>query len=189
METFDGSNPNLISSKTIKDIESQLDLADRDDGNKVINGIGSFYNNYLSPNLFPIIVVSLLALYLTIKYILKKDREEREDDDLQSETRRHRTKKLMVKVDSNEILNKKSNININNKMKKPTTLDPVPDISDLISDDYLLTDDDNLTDPDNINNMDVSDYEIMKKIDNHDPDNDINKAAKLIFGDPQSQAQ
>src|SRR5277367_3420093 len=81
MDTFDGSRPDLISNKTIKDIEAKLDNSEGEEGNRVINGLGFFYSEYIAPNMFPIIVIFLLILYLTIKYILKKDREEREEDE------------------------------------------------------------------------------------------------------------
>ena len=80
METFHGSKPDLVSKNMIKEIEDKLNVTHNDDNNKVIDGIGHFYSNYIRPNLFPLIVVGLLLLYLTIKYIMKKDREEREAD-------------------------------------------------------------------------------------------------------------
>lgn len=78
-DTFDGSQPNLVSNKLIADIEARLKLnsPSNNNTNKVINGLGTFYNDYILPNLFPIIVITLLVLYLTIKYILKRDREEK----------------------------------------------------------------------------------------------------------------
>lgn len=78
-ETFDGSRPNLVNNKLVADIEARLKLnaPSNNNSNKVINGLGTFYNDYILPNLFPIIVISLLIIYLTIKYILKRDREEK----------------------------------------------------------------------------------------------------------------
>ena len=131
MDTFDGSKPNLISSKTLEDIESKLDIIGIDEGNRVLNGLGSFYENYILPNMFPLIVIALLILYLTIKYILKKDREEREEEDEEKNIKRYRVKKQMVTVDPDEILR-----NHDKKIIKKEA-----GISDMISDDYLLTDD------------------------------------------------
>jgi uncharacterized membrane protein len=75
--TFDGSKPNLISKKTIKDIESMLNLPDlyKNDNKLNVNNIGSFYDNYILPNLFPIIVIFILVIYLSIKYVLKNKKE------------------------------------------------------------------------------------------------------------------
>lgn len=132
LDTFDGSKPNLINSKTIKDIETKLNTTNNNNGgNKMINGIGVFYNEYIAPNLFPLIVISLLIIYLTIKYVLKRDREEREEieetEDEQN-NKRERIKKHMVKIDPDEIINKPDEMPAN--------------ISDMISDEYLLTDED-----------------------------------------------
>jgi large-conductance mechanosensitive channel len=139
--TFDGSKPNLISNKTIKDIESRLDIPFNEE-NKVIIGIGSFYNNYILPNMFPIIVISLLALYLTIKYVLKKDREEKDEEDEIKYEHNKKTKKLMLKTDIDELLKEKENYQkyINKNEKEKHVNKNKSNISDLISDDYLLSD-------------------------------------------------
>ena len=165
MDTFDGSKPNLISSKTIKELESKLnDLPVYNDSNKIFNGLETFYENYIMPNMFPLIVITLLILYLIIKYILKKDRDEKED----------------IKH-----VSKKNVINIHAKDYKKY------DISDMISDEYLLTEDKDIEkDRDSI----VDDYSEVDYPDVEYPDsdysdekieinnNDIDKAANIIFG-------
>lgn len=140
MDTFDGSKPNLISSKTVEQIESQLDLSHDLDNNRVLNGIGSLYSKYIAPNLFPIIVILLLALYLTIKYILKRDREEKEGNN--SDENDYESKKMMLKIDIDKILKEKYRRNKEQLEREyePENRDNMTDISDLISDDYLLTD-------------------------------------------------
>lgn len=155
MDTFDGSKPNLISSKTLKDIESKLDTQGIDEGNRVLNGLGSFYENYISPNMFPLIVIMLLALYLTIKYVLKKDREEREEIEEEKNIKRNRVKKQMVNVDPDEVLRDK-----NNKTKKKEA-----EISDMISDDYLLSDEDS----DSYDDQEEDKSDRRKKIQSNDP--------------------
>ena len=67
MDPFDGNIPNLINNKTLKDIEMDLDIPFEEKSNNMINGFGSFYTKYIEPNLFPLIVILLLVLYLTIK--------------------------------------------------------------------------------------------------------------------------
>ena len=118
INTFDGSVPNLISSHTIKDIENQLQipqtLIDSNNNNKVIAGIGSFYESYVCPNLFPLIVITLLIIYLSIKYVLKQDREEKE--------RKRNPKKIIPR-----------------QVIVPSTVPNKMNVSDLISDDYLIT--------------------------------------------------
>lgn len=201
MDTFDGSKPNLISSKTLKDIEFKLDTQSPDEGNRVLNGLGSFYENYVSPNMFPIIVIVLLILYLTIKYILKKDREEKEEEEEEKSAKRERIKKKMVNVDPDEVL-KNTGENIGKKKQKEDV-----DISDMISDDYLLTDDDSMDENENndkhqqsgLSNLDplqltqgdmmldnnmlgMSQYDVGEILQGRDTMYDMNKAAALIFG-------
>lgn len=173
MDTFDGSLPDLISNKMIKNIESRLDVTRGNDNNHVINGLGSIYNNYIAPNLFPIIVVSLLCIYLTIKYVLKKDREEK-DVNLPANSK---TKKIMFKHGNTErsagdhdhcnaerSADDRCNSNNNN-------------ISDIISDDYLLTDSDN-------DNSDTSHpINLDNKLDCREPSYDLNRVATLVFGE------
>jgi hypothetical protein len=184
MDTFDGSKPNLISSKTLKDIESKLDTQGIDEGNRVLNGLGSFYDNYISPNMFPLIVIMLLVIYLTIKYILKKDREEREDEEEEINIKRKQIKKQMVNVDPDEVLRDK---NI-----KPVKKEE--EISDMISNDYLLTDDDSdnneLDYREPIQSDDMMDREMMgmnqhdmsAMLQNRDTVYDMDKVAALVFG-------
>lgn len=187
MDTFDGSVPNLISKRTLEDIDSYLNVPHIDPENKVINGLGAFYNNYISPNLFPIIVISLLIIYLTIKYILKKDREEKEIIDDEKTEKFDRVKKHIFKTDNNKNygtndipllqqslpesslplsqLPSQSQHNTNTNAKTTDDLD----ISELISDEYLLTND---SESNNNNN------EIIH--DDYANDN-FNRAASLIF--------
>lgn len=197
MEPFNGNTPNLINNKILKDIELDLDVPFEEKSNNMINGIGSFYSNYVEPNLFPLIVISLLALYLTIKYIIKRDREENEvlnTEDSEIEDIKpviRKTKPIIVKPDiqpGNNIADKSN-------------------ISDMISDDYLLTDDtttNNIVE-DNDNNEDrlLSSLGLqnpkVEHIDesiaqlpmsgmlnsnmrNDEPMYNVNKATQIVFG-------
>jgi len=186
MKTFDGSKPDLVSNKTIKDIEFKLDITSADEnGNRVLNGIGTFYNDYILPNMFPIIVILLLAIYLTIKYVIKRDREDKEkDQDIEETTnnvisnlKKNLNKNLMVKVDPEKV--------INNPSVKPNI-----EISDMISDDYLLSDTDlsNNTDQEQEQNQEQNDNdndnpEIFNGLNEIIPNNDINEVTKMVFGD------
>jgi len=204
MDTFDGSKPNLISNKTLKDIESNLDIPGITESNKVINGLGTFYENYILPNMFPLIVIFLLILYLTIKYIIKKDREEKDlngksDEDSEYEIKKKKIKKENMKMDIEDILyNRRQPI-----IKKE---------ADLISDEYLLTDDNESSDNDSqndsqidnsdnvydqpYNNMDDDGRQIIDSNDqimdnnmlhgggmeSRDVTYDLNKATDIVFG-------
>lgn len=168
LDTFDGSNPNLVSSKTLKDIETKLNVPNNNDNsNRMINGIGAFYNEYIAPNLFPLIVISLLIIYLTIKYVLKRDREEKEDREDEQNIKRERTKKHMLKIDPDDVINKMEDDVINKiEQELPTN------ISDMISDDYLLTDDD-------IDNKEMDNAVVRRAIEQGSP-YDIDRATNII---------
>lgn len=76
MEFFSGSAPELVSNKLLKEIDKGL----RVPNNTVIDSkmsIASFYIDYIQPNLFPIIVLSIVGIYLIIKYVLKQDTDEK----------------------------------------------------------------------------------------------------------------
>lgn len=189
-ETFDGSKPNLISSRLMKDIDTKLNVSHiSTDNNKMLSGIGSFYNNYILPNMFAIIVIMLLVIYLTIRYVLKKDKEEREeeenDDDEYDKKRKSKIKKSMVKIDPDDIIK-------NHKKTNEGVIDV--DISDMISDDYMITDldeDDQQSNHDNIqfdypddNINDITNNNlVMDAYTRNQEMFDTNKMAKIIFGE------
>jgi hypothetical protein len=200
-DTFDGSKPNLINNQTLKDIESRLNIPINDNGNKVINGLGTFYNEYISPNLFPLIVVSLLIIYLTIKYVLKRDREEREE---KLDKKFENAKKHMVKINPDDVI---KNATKAKTLNAETVIETVNNISDMISDDYLITDEDNEdngeydreeiieeynqdVEYDENANVQPSDDGIMNwGVNNNNNNNnttqpDIDRVAKIIFGQP-----
>ncbi|VBB18028.1 hypothetical protein YASMINEVIRUS_491 [Yasminevirus sp. GU-2018] len=192
LDTFDGSKPNLISSKMLKDIEAKLNVPDAsENGNKVINGLGNFYTEYVAPNLFPLIVISLLVIYLTIKYVLKKDREEREIIEEEKERKNEKAKKHMVKVDPDELIEKGSNTREKTRgrdTKEDHRENEAKDISSMISDEYLI-DDDDITDSnvddtnnDNVLEMPESNEDMMKWVMNRETPYDIDKATALMFG-------
>jgi len=190
MDSFDGSVPNLISKRTLEDIDSYLNIPYKDSENKVINGLGAFYNNYISPNLFPIIVITLLIIYLTIKYILKRDREEKElieDEKEEKQEKLNRVKNHVLKTNHGSeskihqsIIHPQQNIindpkNSNNSPKNPKNVNEI-DISELISDEYLLTNDSGTALAEKTDIM-----ENENKIHEEFHENNLDKAAALIF--------
>lgn len=133
-DTFDGSKPNLISKTTLKELEKTIGLNNNEMDDKMLNGIGSFYENYISPNLFPIIVICLLILYLTIKYIIKRDRDEKN-----KKIKLSKTKIIKQPINDNKQTNDKKIIENNTEIVDNDT-NSTPDISNIISEDYILTD-------------------------------------------------
>jgi hypothetical protein len=77
MDFFSGSNPNLISGKTVKSIDRTYNL--RMSGpQKETKFISNIYNSYIAPYFISIFVVLVLVLFLTYRYYVKKSREEEE---------------------------------------------------------------------------------------------------------------
>jgi hypothetical protein len=207
MDPFNGDTPNLINNKTLKDIEIDLNIPFEEKSNNMINGIGSFYTNYIESNMFPLIVISLLALYLTIKYVIKRDREENNSLSTYTDAPIIRIKKKPTTKKKGIILKKKPKVN--KQLTKPgNTIPDDSNISDMISDDYLLTDetDQNTIVNDNNNEdrllatlglqnvMPDSEYidesitqlpmsgMLNNNMGNNEPVYDVNKATSLVFG-------
>jgi hypothetical protein len=198
MDSFDGSVPNLISKRTLEDIDSYLNIPYKDSENKVINGLGAFYNNYISPNLFPIIVITLLIIYLTIKYILKRDREEKElieDEKEEKQEKLNRVKNHVLKTNhgpesktpyqtlihpqQNIINNPKNPNNSNNPPNNQNNVNEI-DISELISDEYLLTNDSGAALAEKSGIM-KNDEKIYEEFHEEFHEDNLDKAAALIF--------
>ena len=69
MNTFHGIDPQLITNTTLNDLEASLNIEAPTQRNKIFNGLGNFYSNYIAPNLFSIIVIVAFATYLIINYV------------------------------------------------------------------------------------------------------------------------
>lgn len=137
-KTFDGSVPDLVNSKILNDINAELNIQPIDE-NKIINGMGYVYTEFISPNLFPIIVVCLLFLYLAIKYTIKNC-----NNDNKAKHDKHRITDTQHIITHNhdipKVGNKQNNVVNEPKIKKTILKDAVGgDLSDYISDDYLIT--------------------------------------------------
>ena len=121
MDPFIGSEPDLINNRIITAIETPLTISHTNKSN-LFNGMSIFYNNYIEPNMFPLIVLSLSVLYLSIKYVIKRDNDE---------------KTVEKTVEKNQ---KKYPYNSYKK-----TQHDMDDLIHQISDDYLLTETDKKT--------------------------------------------
>jgi hypothetical protein len=73
-EFFSGSNPSLINNKLLREFNKRLDLPPPPE-DTVITSAHSFYKDYVEANLFPLIVILLMALYLFIMYVIKQDKD------------------------------------------------------------------------------------------------------------------
>jgi len=74
MNTFHGIDPQLITNTTLNDLEASLNIEAPTQRNKIFNGLGNFYSNYIAPNLFSIIVIVAFATYLIINYVINKEK-------------------------------------------------------------------------------------------------------------------
>ena len=74
MNTFHGIDPQLITNTTLNDLEASLNIEVPTQRNKIFNGLGNFYSNYIAPNLFSIIVIVAFATYLIINYVINKEK-------------------------------------------------------------------------------------------------------------------
>jgi len=83
MEYFSGTIPELISSKTIKNISKTLQTGGDISPPSWTENVVTFYQNYIQPNLFPIIVLIIISVYLFIMYVLKRDKDETFDASVQ----------------------------------------------------------------------------------------------------------
>ena len=207
LDTFDGSKPYLVNSKTIQNIESRLNVPERDPDNRVVNGINSFYREYIEPNLFPLIVIGLLAIYLIIKYIIKKDKElkkkeEEEKNNDEEEDDDAAIQKVLNVTYSQTQKKKKKKKKRKNVEKKATDKEKVDEVSLTDTDDFLSTESDNSEISENTDDMrksimmntykSIPGYVIPGPIQggmqtdnvfrNQEPSVDINSMTQLIFG-------
>lgn len=79
MDYFSGANPDLISNKSLKELNIILQHPTVEHPTLASNFSG-FYSDYIQPNIFPIIIFVLISVYLFIKYVLKRDKDENEND-------------------------------------------------------------------------------------------------------------
>lgn len=127
--------PNLISEKAIKDIGNFYQIPDTDTGvQDVIHGMSYFYNQYVQPNLFPLLVILFLIIYLMIKYIIKQEKEENINNKNNKGDKGDKSDKNGRSEKNDDKKEKKSKkVILEDRVEKKR-------ISDMISDEYLLDD-------------------------------------------------
>jgi hypothetical protein len=91
MDYFSGANPDLISNKSLKELNMTLAKPTVIEHPTLTSNLSGFYSDYIQPNIFPIIVFVLISVYLFIKYVLKRDKDENEDKPSKS-TKKHKHK-------------------------------------------------------------------------------------------------
>lgn len=64
--------PNLINDNFIETIKKHQSNLPNGHTNHP-SSLSTFYSNFIRPNLFPLIVITLLVIYLLINYFIKND--------------------------------------------------------------------------------------------------------------------
>lgn len=68
--------PNLVSSRTLKRINKIFSNPIKEEPTWGYN-MGLVYSDYIRPNLFPLIVLFIITVFLSIRYLLKKEKDNR----------------------------------------------------------------------------------------------------------------
>jgi hypothetical protein len=113
---FSGTKPKLINEKALKSIDK---LFDNNAANITMTNeehLFKIFETYIKPNLFPIVIVIIISIYLFIRYFLKKYNEENliidSDFDQNNDIDYTDPKKLFL-IENNDDLNNRNNINNN----------------------------------------------------------------------------
>lgn len=75
---FSNTNPDLISSKSLNDLD-KLILSDSKDikvGGTLIESSFDFYKKYVQPNLLPIVIIIVFVVFIIYRYMTKKTKQE-----------------------------------------------------------------------------------------------------------------
>lgn len=69
---YSNTKPQLVSNKILKQLGKTFKVTNVEQ-TQWTDSVGNFYEDYVRPNLFALIVFVLLALFLTMRYVLKAD--------------------------------------------------------------------------------------------------------------------
>jgi hypothetical protein len=69
---FSGTKPNLINEKALKSINKILDTSTIQNQETTGEHLYKLYDNYVKPNMFGLLVIVIVSLFLFIRYIIKK---------------------------------------------------------------------------------------------------------------------
>jgi len=97
MDIFSKSKPDLVNHKTIRQISKIFQATGKQEPSWKDN-MNHFYVNYIQPNLFPLIVILLVIIFLSIRYLLKQEYE-RERNEYENEPiyKKHKSKRKKPK--------------------------------------------------------------------------------------------
>jgi hypothetical protein len=152
MDFFSGTQPAIVSEKTINKISKPIDPIKQITIVSWSDNLSGFFENYIKPNMFPLIIFILVGIVLFIKYIMKYDKDEKKKENFLSF---NPNKKLNKQKNYSYYLGNDVPVNINNNLISKNDLDPY--IEDTYMDNY---DDNDLND--NYNNFDKDQYQAKK---------------------------
>jgi len=105
MDIFSKSKPDLVNHKTIRQISKIFQTTGKQEPSWKDN-MSHFYVNYIQPNLFPLIVILLVIIFLSIRYLLKqeyeRERNEYEDEPVNKKHKSKRKKPKNYKIEYDE---------------------------------------------------------------------------------------
>jgi hypothetical protein len=133
---YSNSKPNLINSKTIKQIDKVFNNIQKSEPTWNEN-MKLFYKKYVSHNIFPILVLFLLVIYLTMRYVIKTNKIEK--------TKKRKRKRKHKKIRSKKRFDVKYNddyipVHINNDSHDDSDINNILDVDDVsyIDDEYSI---------------------------------------------------
>jgi hypothetical protein len=117
---FSGIKPNLINEKALKSISKILDESTIYNQPTTGENLLKLYENYIKPNMFGLLVIVIISIFLFIRYIIKKYNESTDIEiDLNEEVSQNNQKK----ENNKNIENVENNAYKNNKSDDEFTLD------------------------------------------------------------------
>ncbi|ATZ80781.1 hypothetical protein BMW23_0735 [Bodo saltans virus] len=122
-EGFSGSKPSLISDKILKKLDNYFVVKNNEN---VHNHLLKIYEDYIKPNLFAIIVIVIVVIFLSIRYIIKQHNYDDQLDELPD-------------IDNNDNFDEDIHFNttkpIKNKITPPNNINNINNINDINIDD------------------------------------------------------
>ena len=176
-ELFSESKPDLINKKTLHNFEKMLKKPKvTTEETSWVNTLHYIYNEYIKPNIFFIIVVVLLVLFLLYRYLTRSEKK----NDIEKYSKVYECSNAYSSILDDNVHTKNQNnyttYNDNTRIKNIQT-----GIHDLIYDDYIADLDYNIADTSNMiqdrRNLDI----LTKIMFNRSNSNNINHVSEIGY--------
>lgn len=149
---FSGSTPNLINKNALESLNKIFDSNINNIETPTGEHLFKIYEEYVKPNLFALIIIAIISLFLFIRYIIKKYNETIDNDDEISNQDSDSDSDLLLIENKKNVhqnilnLNNNQNNNLNKKTTNNNNLKNQENITDSVSENYVEEDEDLLTD-------------------------------------------